>query len=187
MMLAGIAVPDRRVLELARKLRDAGCGDTAARLESGYEHQAKLLALSVEERDEILGVLVDCPDGLGELRAVLLQQHEWRRREGIDAARLPAESHRASSRRPRRATPRRRPSLGGPSNSPGSGAGSATPYSWPAPPVQRRQVTQPTSGESTWPRTSGATHERNLPRAKNSAECTVRQVVGRRRFAVPRN
>ena len=83
MMLAGIAVADRHVIEVARMLRDAGSDDTAARLESGYEHQARLLALSVEEPDEILGVLVDCPDGLGELRAVLLQQHEWRRREGI--------------------------------------------------------------------------------------------------------
>jgi hypothetical protein len=83
MMLAGIAVPDRHVIELARMLRDAGSDDTAARLESGYEHQARLLALSVEERDEILAVLVDCPDGLGELRVTLLQQHEWRRREGI--------------------------------------------------------------------------------------------------------
>ncbi len=83
MMLAGLNVVDRYVLELARMLRKAGCDDTAARLESGYEHQAKLLALSVEERDEILGVLVDCPDGLRELRAVLLQQHEWRVRQGM--------------------------------------------------------------------------------------------------------
>ncbi len=64
-------------------LRDAGCDDTAARLESGYEHQARLLGLSTAERDEILAVLVDCPDGLGELRAVLVQQHEWRVREGM--------------------------------------------------------------------------------------------------------
>ncbi len=71
------------MIELARMLRDAGSDDTAARLESGYEHQARLLALSIAERDEILAVLVDCPDGLGELRSTLLQQHEWRRREGI--------------------------------------------------------------------------------------------------------
>ena len=81
MMLAGIAVADRHVIELASKLREADCDDTAARLESGYEHQARLL--SIEERDEILSVLVDCPDGLGELRAVLLQQHERRVRQGI--------------------------------------------------------------------------------------------------------
>jgi len=80
MMLAGIAVPDRHLIELARMLRAAGSDDTAARLESGYEHQARLLALSTAERDEILAVLVD---GLGKLRSTLLQQHEWRFREGI--------------------------------------------------------------------------------------------------------
>ena len=52
---------------------------------SSYEHQARLLGLSTAERDEILAVLVDCPDGLGELRAVLVQQHEWRRCEGLSA------------------------------------------------------------------------------------------------------
>ena len=61
MMLAGIAVADRHVIELARILRDAGCDETAARLESGYEHQAKLLALSVEERDEILSCSSTAP------------------------------------------------------------------------------------------------------------------------------
>jgi hypothetical protein len=54
-------------------LRNAGCDDTATRLESGYEHQARLLALWTAERDEILAVLVDCPEGLGELRATLLK------------------------------------------------------------------------------------------------------------------
>ena len=83
MMLAGIAVADRYVLELAGALRGPGSDDTAARLEIGYEHQARLLGLSTAERDEILAVLVDCPDGLGELRSTLLQQHEWRAREGM--------------------------------------------------------------------------------------------------------
>ena len=73
MVLAGLDVADRHVLELVR-VRDAGSDDTAARLESGYGHKARLLALSVPERAEILVVLVVCPDGLGELRAVLLQQ-----------------------------------------------------------------------------------------------------------------
>ena len=30
-------------------------------------------------------VLVDCPDGLCELRAVALKQQEWRAREGLSA------------------------------------------------------------------------------------------------------
>ena len=33
-----------------------------------------MLALDVRDRDEILTVLVDCPEGLCELRAVLLKQ-----------------------------------------------------------------------------------------------------------------
>jgi hypothetical protein len=28
-------------------------------------------------------VLEECPDGLAELRGVLLKEHEWRRREGL--------------------------------------------------------------------------------------------------------
>jgi len=45
--------------------------------------QAKLLGLTIEDREVILNVLVDCPDPLAELRAVLLQEHEWRERQGI--------------------------------------------------------------------------------------------------------
>jgi hypothetical protein len=42
-----------------------------------------VLALSITARDDILEVLVDCPEGLCELRAVLLKQQVWRDREGI--------------------------------------------------------------------------------------------------------
>jgi hypothetical protein len=44
-----------------------------------------MLALTIVDRDDILQVLVDCPDGLCELRAVLLKQQEWRAREGLSA------------------------------------------------------------------------------------------------------
>ena len=83
MFLAGVPVDDKRVLTLAAKLRDAGLDDTAERLETAYDRETKVLALEVRERDEILTVLVDCPEGLCELRAVLLKQQEWRAREGI--------------------------------------------------------------------------------------------------------
>ena len=39
--------------------------------------------LTIEDREVILNVFVDCPDPLAELRAVLLQEHEWRERQGI--------------------------------------------------------------------------------------------------------
>ena len=42
-----------------------------------------LLAVDIHERDEILQVLVDCPGGQSELRAVLLKQQEWRVHEVI--------------------------------------------------------------------------------------------------------
>jgi hypothetical protein len=83
MVLAGIPVPDRHVLDLARRLRDAGYGDTAARLETGYERQTKLLAISIAEREEVLTTLVDCPAPMAELRAVLLQEHQWRSSRGL--------------------------------------------------------------------------------------------------------
>jgi hypothetical protein len=52
--LAGVPVPDRDVLELARLLREAGFADTAERLEVTYDRDAKIIALSIAEREEIL-------------------------------------------------------------------------------------------------------------------------------------
>jgi hypothetical protein len=42
------------------------------------------LALTVDERLVILNALDDPPDGLAELRAVLLNEHQWRQLEGLD-------------------------------------------------------------------------------------------------------
>jgi hypothetical protein len=83
MFLAGIPVADRLALTLASRLRIAGYKATAERIESAYDHEARMVALEIVDRDNILQVLVDCPEGLGELRAVLFKQHEWRLREGI--------------------------------------------------------------------------------------------------------
>ena len=41
MMFAGIPVPDRYVLELAARLRDAGYDHTAEQLEGAQERRAK--------------------------------------------------------------------------------------------------------------------------------------------------
>jgi hypothetical protein len=41
------------------------------------------LALTIDERAIILGALEDPTDGLAELRAVLLNEHQWRQREGL--------------------------------------------------------------------------------------------------------
>jgi len=83
MMLAGIPVADKDVLELARLLRDAAFVDVAERLENAYDVECKVLALPIEDRERILRALDDPPAGLAELRGVLLVEHEWRRREGL--------------------------------------------------------------------------------------------------------
>lgn len=57
----------------------------ADRLESTLDDDVKLLALTIDERAIILGSLEDPPDGLAELRAVLLNEHEWRQRTGLDS------------------------------------------------------------------------------------------------------
>jgi len=83
MMLAGIPVADKDVLELARLLREAGFEDVAERLEDAYDSEVTVLALTVPEREAILRALDDPPEGLAELRDVLLLEHESRKREGL--------------------------------------------------------------------------------------------------------
>jgi hypothetical protein len=83
MMLAGVPLPDQLVLTLAEQLREADFTDTAARLEEAYEREVAVVALTIPEGEQILRALEDCPDGLGELRAVLTQEHVWRKREGL--------------------------------------------------------------------------------------------------------
>ena len=83
MWLAGIPVADRDVLQLAGSLRDAELVGTAERLERAYDREARVIALDIPDREAILPVLEDCPEELGELRATLLQEHVWRKREGL--------------------------------------------------------------------------------------------------------
>jgi hypothetical protein len=83
MMRAGIPVRDQDVLELARLLRDGAFTDVAEKLENAYDVETKVLALTIPERETIIRALDDPPDGLAELRGVLLSEHEWRVREGF--------------------------------------------------------------------------------------------------------
>jgi hypothetical protein len=80
MFLAGIPVPDRLVLELARLVDDEYL---ETKLRSALGRDVKVLALETEERETILAALDDPPTGLEELRAVLLPEHTWRQREGL--------------------------------------------------------------------------------------------------------
>jgi len=83
MMLAGLSVPDRDVLELAALLRLARFDDVAEKVEVACDRETKVLALTIPEREAIIRALEDAPDGLAELRGLLLREHEWRARVGL--------------------------------------------------------------------------------------------------------
>ena len=72
------------VAELADTVRATGADELADRLERALDDDVKLLALTIDERAVILAQLEDPPDGLAELRGVLLNEHEWRQRKGLD-------------------------------------------------------------------------------------------------------
>ena len=78
MLLAGLEVPDRLVLELAQCLRGSGLVESAETLEDAYESQRDVVPLTISDREAILRALEDCPFGLAELRGVLTLEHAWR-------------------------------------------------------------------------------------------------------------
>ena len=41
----------------------------------------KRVGLTIEEREDVLRALEDCPAELAELRATLPQEHTWRKRD----------------------------------------------------------------------------------------------------------
>jgi len=84
MMLAGTPVPPDAMAALAAQVRAADAGDLADRLDRALADDVKILALTIADRSIVLFVLDDAPEGLAELRAVLLNEHEWRQREGLD-------------------------------------------------------------------------------------------------------
>ena len=84
MMLAGVPVHADAVAELADSVRATGADARADRLEVALDDGVALLALTIDERAIILAALEDPPNGLAELRAVLLNEHEWRQRTGVD-------------------------------------------------------------------------------------------------------
>ena len=83
MRLAGASVREENVAVLAEFLFAAGFEETGDALLVALDAQQDLVALSIADREAILRVLDDPPDGLVELRGVLLREHEWRVREGL--------------------------------------------------------------------------------------------------------
>ena len=84
MMLAGVPIALEWVPEIARMVKVAGAVELADRLDRAVNDGVALLALTIDERAIILSVLEDPPSGLTELRAVLLNEHQWRQAEGLD-------------------------------------------------------------------------------------------------------
>ena len=64
MLLAGLQIPDRLVLELAQCLRTEGLNDIAETLEDAYDNERGVVGLTISEREAILRALEQCPYGL---------------------------------------------------------------------------------------------------------------------------
>jgi hypothetical protein len=80
MYLAGLRIPDEDVRELAKLVAEP----TRSFLEKSLALETVVVALTIDDRERILRALDDArTDALAELRAVLLQEHEWRFREGL--------------------------------------------------------------------------------------------------------
>jgi len=63
-----------------------GCttpGSTTPLRRSSSHSKQSLVALSIQDREQILRTLDDPPEALAELRGVLLSEHKWRSREGL--------------------------------------------------------------------------------------------------------
>jgi hypothetical protein len=79
MMLSGIPVRPELVRELAGIVDEP----TATVLGDALERGTAVVALTTEDRERILCALDDPPDGLAELRGVLLREHAWRVQGGL--------------------------------------------------------------------------------------------------------
>ena len=77
-------VPDDDTQTLVELSRHTEFPDTADKLERALATGIRIVALTIVDRESMLWALDQAPtDGLAELRAVLLRDHEWRVREGL--------------------------------------------------------------------------------------------------------
>jgi hypothetical protein len=78
--LAGLRLSDQDVRELITLVDEP----TRSFLEKALALDGEVVALTIEDRERILWALDDVrSDALAELRGVLLQEHEWRVRDGL--------------------------------------------------------------------------------------------------------
>ncbi|HET9288771.1 MAG TPA: hypothetical protein VFO26_14550 [Gaiella sp.] len=77
--MGGVPIDERLLRELARVVDRK----LAQRLDTALLYRAKVLGLTVAERESILKALENPPPGLEELRAILLQDSRWRLSERL--------------------------------------------------------------------------------------------------------
>ena len=83
MEIAGIAVDGLAVIELADRLLLAGHMDTAALLLIADACDDERVGVNSKDREAVLAVLHDPPDGLCELRRALMVEHVGLVRDGL--------------------------------------------------------------------------------------------------------
>ncbi len=74
MLVGGVPIDERLLRELTRVVDR----NLAQRLDTALLDRAKVLGLTVAEREAILKALENSPPVLEELRAILLQDPRWR-------------------------------------------------------------------------------------------------------------
>ena len=79
MLVGGVPIDERLLRELARVVDRK----LAQRLDTALLYRAKVLGLTVAEREAILKALENPPTGLEELRATLLRDPRWRLSERL--------------------------------------------------------------------------------------------------------
>jgi hypothetical protein len=77
--IAGLPIPRALVEHLVARVEEP----TFTKLADALDHETRVLALEIIDRELILRALEDCPDGLTELRATLLNEHVGRKRDGL--------------------------------------------------------------------------------------------------------
>ena len=79
MLVGGVPIDDRLLRELARIVPRT----LARRVDTALLYRAKVLGLTIAEKETILAALEDAPADLTELRDALLREVEWRRAESL--------------------------------------------------------------------------------------------------------
>jgi hypothetical protein len=79
-LICGLEIPSRLVLGLAVIVDDK---ELQTKLTDALAHDVDVLGLDIHEREMLLDALDDPPEGVEDLRDVLLNELAWLRGEGI--------------------------------------------------------------------------------------------------------